>query len=86
MKGEIENAVIPLAEQVKVVLQLLTRVASEMAEFGLHRLRDQLERGQDIEAVLGPLFPEALEAGDISFSSQTHISGPGGEHRAAERS
>jgi hypothetical protein len=42
MKSKVKNAVVSLAEQIEVVLELLTRIAREMAEFRLHRLRDQL--------------------------------------------
>ena len=42
VKREIEHPVIPLAEQIEVVLELFTGVAREVAEFRLHGLRDQL--------------------------------------------
>ena len=42
VKGEIKYSVIPLAEQIQVVLQFFTRVACEMAKLRVHGLRDQL--------------------------------------------
>ena len=42
VKREIEHPVIPLAEQIQVVLQLLAGIAGEVAELRFHGLRDQL--------------------------------------------
>ena len=44
VKGEIKHAVIALAEQIKVVLELFAGIASQVAELRLHGLRDQLQR------------------------------------------
>jgi len=42
MKSEIKHPVVPLAEQIEVVLQFFPRIARQMAKLRVHSLRDQL--------------------------------------------
>ncbi len=57
VKGEIQNAVVALAQKVQIVFEFLARVAGQMAEFRVPAAGDDFEHRDDVQAVFRAVVP-----------------------------